>query len=238
MSSTNARTGDGNQQVRIGGDNHAPVTVAGVLAVGGDVGGDITIQSTPNHEGETHTFNISKKVRIPISSTMIGVISGLISILGFATGLNSVKEYLTALRSSTFPAELLSYNNYLTHLLLPVLLITLGALGVRFFKFLRKNILWLPKSWILPGWAGIKNEKGRTFPYLLRLSLKCPNCTNQKLRFKRVPKEWVELYDTRTGRQMKRTVRKWGPMAVCPRNEEHSLDVDVSGNDFDQPLPR
>lgn len=231
MSSKSARTGDGNQQVRIGGDNHAPVTVAGVLAVGGDVSGNITIQSTPNYEGETHTFNISKKVRIPISSTTIGVISGLITILGFATGLNSIKEYVMTLKSSTFPTELPSYNNYLMHLLLPVPLITFGTLGVGFFKFLRKNILWLPKSWILPGWAGIKNEKGRTFPYLLRLSLKCPNCANQKLRFKRVPKGWVEFYDGRTG-------RKWGPMAVCPRNEEHSLDIDVSGNDFDQPLPR
>jgi len=33
-------------------------------------------------------------------------------------------------------------------------------------------------------------------------------------------------------------VTKWLPVAVCSRNPEHRIVVDVSGNDFDSALPR
>jgi len=98
-------------------------------------------------------------------------------------------------------------------------------------------VLRLPKRPFFRAWAGIKEESGRTYPYSLRLAMRCPKCKNQKLRFQQIPETWVDFYDN-TGKRTKRDVTKWAPMAVCPRNEEHSIRVDISGNDFDEALPR
>ncbi|PDQ36565.1 MAG: hypothetical protein B5766_00035, partial [Candidatus Lumbricidophila eiseniae] len=100
-----------------------------------------------------------------------------------------------------------------------------------------RNVLRLPKRPFFRAWAGIKEESGRTYPYSLRLAMRCPKCKNQKLRFQQIPETWVDFYDN-TGKRTKRDVTKWAPMAVCPRNEEHSIRVDISGNDFDEALPR
>lgn len=221
MKSTSTRAGDDNQRVQVGGGNHAPVTVAGGIAVGGDVSGGITIQSAPDREGEVHTFDIAKKVRIPVSARTIGVVSGVISIVGFVTGLGSIYEYIQVVTSMTGPVDPLYFVRGIAGLLLVLLSVRVLVLGAKCCSFLQKNILHLPKRWFLPAFAGIRNERGRTFPYLLRLSLKCPKCADRNLRFKRV-----------------QNGREWMAMAVCSRYGGHSLPVDISGNDFDRPLPR
>lgn len=224
MSSTSAEARDNNQQVQVGGDNHAPVTAAGTIAVGGNVSGRITIHSGADKQDVAPIASITKMTRIPVSATTIGVISGIISIIGFITGSKSLKEFIEVIMSTTptggrhlFITFIMGAGGIALISLSPFIL----KLGINCCLFLRKNILYLPKYQLFPVFAGIKNEKGRTFPYLLELSLKCPKCDDRDLHFKQV-KKGVE----------------WYPMAVCPRHEPHSIPMDVSKNNFDKPLPR
>lgn len=112
------------------------------------------------------------------------------------------------------------------------------AIGIRLVCFLRKNVIRLPRSSKFRAWAGIREENGRTYPYSLRLALKCPKCHDKKMKFKMVPSSWVDFYDTKTRRRTGRHVQDWEPVALCTRNKEHSLLVDISDNDFDKPLKR
>ena len=119
-----------------------------------------------------------------------------------------------------------------------ILAVFLGLTGLPFFRFRRRNVLALPRLWTLRAWAGIREETAGRTPYSLRLTMRCPQCKNQKLRFQRVPADGYDIIDLETHTRKKRVVTKWASMAVCPRNEEHSIPVDISGNDFDEALPR
>jgi hypothetical protein len=114
-----------------------------------------------------------------------------------------------------------------------LLTVGVGLIGLSFFRFLRRNVLRLPKRWIFRAWAAIKEASGRTYPYSLRLAMRCPKCTNQKLRFQQVPGDYYDIINLETGARKKRVVTRWASMAACPRNDEHSIPVDISGNDFD-----
>lgn len=233
------RIGDssnGNQQIQTGGDVHAPFAEGGGVAFSGDNHG-IVVTSVPTSDEPQHTFDIVKKTRIPTPAAFIGVASGLITITGLATGVSSVKQLVDIFTSGRgFDASTGVPGEY-WWLLVSILAIAIGLIGWSFFRFLRRNVLRLPKRPFFRAWAGIKEEDGVTYPYSLRLAMRCPKCKNQKLRFHQVPETWVDFYDE-NGKRTKRNVTKWAPMAVCPRNEEHSLRVDISGNDFDEPLPR
>lgn len=231
-----AENSSGNQQIHTHGDVTAPFAKDGGISFGGDNHG-IVITSVPTPEGPQHTFDITTKTRIPTPAAFIGVVSSLITIAGFVTGGFSIKQLIDAYRSSgAFNGSGASTAEY-WWLFGSVLAIIVSFIGLSFAMFLRRNVLRLPKLWFFRAWAGIKEASGRTYPYSLRLSMRCPKCKNQKLRFQQVPEKWVDFYDG-NGKHTKRDVTKWASMAVCPRNEEHSIRVDISGNDFDEALPR
>lgn len=227
---------DGSQQIQAEGNVTAPFARDGGIAIGGDNHG-VVITSVPMPNEPQYTFDIVKKTRIPTPAALIGVVSGLITIAGFVTGGFSVKQLVDVFTSGNgFDVSSGTPKEY-WWLMASVLTIAISFIGWSFFRFLRRNVLRLPKRPFFRAWAGIKEENGRTYPYSLRLAMRCRKCKNQKLRFQQVPETWVDFYDS-TGNRTKRDVRKWAPMAVCPRDEEHSIPVDISGNDFDDALPR
>lgn len=233
------RIGDssnGNQQIQTDGDVTAPFAKDGGVAFGGDNHG-IVITSAPTPDEPQHTFDIVKKTRIPTPAALIGVVSGLITIAGFVTGAFSVKQLVDVFMSGSGLDVSSGMPKEYWWLVASVLTIAISFIGWSFFRFLRRNVLRLPKRPFFRAWAGIKEESGRTYPYSLRLATRCPKCKNQKLRFQQIPETWVDFYNN-TGKRTKRDVTKWASMAVCPRNEEHSIPVDISGNDFDEALPR
>lgn len=227
-----------NQQIHAEGDVFAPYAVDGGVSIIGDNHG-IVITSIPTPEEPEHTFDIVKKTRIPASTTFIGVISGLITITGFVTGGFSLKQIIDMILAGTAPTILSEgLPREFWWLVASIMTIGISFVGWSFFKFLRRNVLRLPKNWLLRAWAGIKEANGRTYPYSVRLAKSCPKCKNQKLRFQQIPEDGYDVVDLQTGARKKRVVTKWASMAVCPRNAEHSIPVDISGNDFDEPLPR
>ena len=228
---------NGNQQIRADGDVTASLTKDGGINIGGDNHG-VVITSVPRAEEPRYTFDITKKTRIPTPAALIGVVSGLITIAGFVTGGFSIKQLVDVFVSGNGVDLTSGTPKGYWWLLVSILAVAIGIIGWSFFRFLRRNVLRLPKRWwFFRGWAGIKEENGRTYPYSLRLAMWCPNCKNQKLRFQQIPATWVDFYDN-TGKRTKRDVTKWASMAVCPRDEAHSIAVDISGNDFDDALPR
>jgi hypothetical protein len=227
----------GNQQIQADGDVTAPLANDGGISIGGDNHG-VVITSVPRAEEPRYTFDITKKTRIPAPAALIGVISGLITIAGFVTGGLSIKQLINVFMSGNGFNVMSGTPKEYWWLLVSVLVIAIGIIGWSFFGFLRRNVLRLPKRWwFFRGWAGIKEENGRTYPYALRLAMRCPKCKSQKLRFQQIPKTWVDFYDN-TGKRTKRNVTKWASMAICPRDEAHSISVGISGNDFDEALPR
>ena len=176
--------------------------------------------------------------RIPTPASLIGVISGLLTIAGFATGAVSVKQLVDVFMSSDGYDITKGTPKEYWWLLGSILTIIISFIGWSFFRFLRRNVLRLPKRWLFRAWAGIKEEDGRTYPYALRLAKHCPQCANKKLRFQQVPADGYDLIDLETGARKKRVVTEWASMAVCPRSKAHSIPVDISGNGFDEALPR
>lgn len=228
--------GNGNQQIQADGDVKAPFAKDGGVAFGGDNHG-IVVTSLPKLVGPQQTFDVVKKTRIPTPAALIGLVSGLITIIGFATGAFSAKQLVEIFLSEGGFGVLAGKVTEFWWLMASIFAISIGLIGLSFFRFLRRNVLHLPKHALFRAWAGIKEENGRTYPYALRLGMKCPKCKNQKLRFRQVPADCINFYDS-TGNRVKREVTKWVPMAVCPRNKDHSIEVDISGNDFDEALPR
>ena len=221
--------GNGNQQLQVNGDNHAPTVLSGsgMAAAVGTFNGKIVVNQPAVDEGKFHTFDTKKKLRIPISSTTIGVVSGVVGIVSFLTGITSLwglcDLLMSAVRAAS--ASTLDYTSIVGPAVRRISIVVLVALivvvcrkGWKLRSFLKNNIIWLPRHWRLWAWAGVKEENGRTFPYMLRLSMKCPECGGD-MRFMTLP-------DSKA------------PMAVCPRNVEHSIRVDVAKNDFREPLKR
>ncbi|QWL28565.1 hypothetical protein E2R33_08130 [Rathayibacter toxicus] len=227
---------NGNQHVQAGNDITGPIVGHGGIHIGdGNSGITITSLATPDRPKET--FDIVKRTRIPVSTSVIGALSGILSIIGFVTGASSFPELITRPINGTF-TDLSGFSVLCVQFLgsLVILAIALALLG--WWKFLRRNILWLPKSPIFRAWAGLKEETGRTYPYALRLAKKCPNCADRNLRFMRVPIEYLEFRNPQTGEITKRVPTKWEARAVCSRYENHYMRINLAGNDFDRPLRR
>lgn len=226
-----------NQQIQADGDVNAPSAATGGVSLTGDNHG-IIVTSIPTSEEPQHTFEIPKKTKIPMPASFIGTVSGLITIAGFVTGGFSVKQLIDTFKASTSFDVMGGPPQAYWWLLGSIFTIAIGLMGWSCFRFLRRNVLRLPKRWIFRAWAGIREGNGRTYPYSLRLAMSCPKCKNQKLRFQQVPADGYDIINLETGARKKSVIMKWAPMAVCPRNEDHSLPVDISGNDFDEALPR
>lgn len=227
--------GDGNQQVQAGRDVTAPVVGPGGFYIG-DGNSGITITSVASDGQPKRTFNIKTKMRLPTPASVIGVTSGVLTIVSFVTGYSSVTKLFTDfprgdVGTSGVPSE--------AWWLLGSLLILAASISLFYFwRFVRRHVLWVPKSSLFPAWAGLKEGSGRTYPYALRLSMKCPSCTDRKMRFKRVPTRFNVVSDQRTGRVLKRVPIGWEAMAVCSRYKEHNLRLDLADNDFDAPMER
>lgn len=222
-----------NQQIQAHGDvNTSSATNGGVSFTGHNQG--IVITSVPTSEEPEHTFDIPKKSRVPVPASIIGVVSGLITIAGFVTGGFSVKQLVDIMMAGAGLSAMSGPPPVFWWLIGSLLAIGFGLLGWTFFRFLRRNVLRLPKRWLFRAWAGIKEESGRTYPYSLRLAMRCPKCANQNLRFQQVPADGYDIVNLNTGARKKRVVTAWASTAVCPRNEQHSIPVDISGNDFDE----
>lgn len=226
-----------NQQIQAPGDVNAQISQNGGVSIGGCNYGIVITSAQPPTEPQ-HTFDIAKNTRIPAPASVIAIVSGLITIVGFVTGIASMKQLFSTLTSNTDTSILHGPPEEYYWLIVSMLIVIAGCAGFAFFRFLLKNVLRLPKRWFFRAWAGIKEESGRIYPYSLRLKMRCPECKNTKLRFKQAPAKWQDFYNTKTGGHIKRIVTERAPMAVCPRNEEHSIPVDISGNDFDDALPR
>lgn len=126
-------------------------------------------------------------MRIPTPTSLIGAVSGLITIAGFATGVFSVEQLIGSVRSvSSVDVSSGIPKDYWW--VLGFLFTTVASvIGWSCFAFLRRNVLRLPEHSFFPAWAGVKEENGRTYPYALRLAMKCPKCKNQKPRSRQVP---------------------------------------------------
>jgi len=225
-----------NQQIQASGDVGAPYAASGGVSFTGDNHG-IVVTSFATKEEPQHTFNIPKKTRIPTPASLIGTVSGLTTLLGFVTGGFSVKQLVDIATAGTDNTLMGSPPSVHWWLLGSLLTVAVGVFGLTYFRFLSRNVLRLPKWWVLRAWAGIKEEGGRTYPYSLRLAMRCPQCTDTNLRFQQVPAKWVDFYDSK-GAHKKRTVTDWESMAVCHRDKNHSLRVNISGNDFDEAVSR
>lgn len=221
------------QQVNVGGDAHGPVVVAGGITIG-DGNSGIVITGFADGDEPKREFTIAKSSRIPIASNWIGIMSGLATLVGFVTGATSVSKLVEQLRGGLSQSSL--GPDVPIGILVGLVLIAVGIAGFAAVRFLRRHLLRLPKRWRGRAWAGIREESGRTFPYRLRLAAECEHCPGRKMRFAQVPETWVDHYQD--GRRTRREVTKWMPVAVCSRNPEHRVAVDVSGNDFDSALPR
>lgn len=229
--------GGANQQIQAAGKVTAPFAVGGGVSIAGDNHG-IVVTSVPSGEHPPQTFNIAKKTRVPIPASLIASMSALVTLVGFFTGAVTVKELVDSFQSTVRGLALPSLDSEtFWWIAATVVAFGLGALGLQLVRFLRRNVLRLPKRWTFRAWAGIREASGRTYPYSLRLSMKCAKCANQKLRFMQIPARWTDFFDG-NGQRTKRSVTEWASMAVCPRDDSHSVRVNVSGNDFDQPLPR
>ncbi|MDJ0357664.1 hypothetical protein QMG52_16575 [Paenarthrobacter sp. PH39-S1] len=225
-----------NQQIQADGDVNAPSAMDGGVNIGGNNFG-VVITSIATADEPRRSFEVSKKTRIPIPASLIGTVSGVITIAGFITGGFSVKQLIDVYLSGNGFDAVGGLPHGPWWFLGSMIMIVFGLIGWLFFRFLHRNVLRLPKLWIFRAWAGIKEENGRTYPYSLRLSKRCPECRNQKLHFQQVPEKWLDFYDN-THTHTKRKVTDWASLAVCPRHSEHSIPVDISGNDFDEALPR
>lgn len=226
-----------NQQINANGNANTASATTGGISITGDNHG-IVVSSIPTPAEPKRTFTIAKKTRIPASAPLIGTVSGLITIGGFISGGISIKQLVDA----TFTGDFFDPNGG-PHAATwwafgSLIFIVAGIAGLVLFKFLRRNVLHLPKHRFFRAWAGIKEESGRTFPYSLRLRGKCDKCANQNLLFTMVPSDGHKLVDLETGAIKKHIVTKWAPQATCPRDDSHSIPVDISGNDFDASLAR
>ncbi len=221
------------QQVNVGGDAHGPVVTGGGIHIGNGNSG-IVITGFADGGGPEREFTIAKASRIPITSTWIGIVSGLVTIIGFVTGATSVSRLVGQFRDGLGAAPAMD-PAVPVGVLAAALLVAIGIGGFLIVRFLGRHVLRLPKRWGR-AWAGIRDESGRTFPYRLRLAAECDRCPGRRMRFVQIPETWVDHYQD--GRRTKREVTKWLPVAVCSRNPEHRVVVDVSGNDFDSALPR
>lgn len=226
-----------NQQIQADGDVNAPSAKFGGVSLTGDNHG-IIVTSIPSFQEPQRTFKITKKSKFPVPASLIGTVSGLITIAGFITGGFSVMQLIDTVKVSSSFNSISGLPQSYWWLLGSVLTIGVGLIGWLFFRFLRRNVLRLPKRWVFRAWAGIRGANGRTYPYSLRLAMNCPKCKSQRLRFQQVPADGYDIINRETGAHKKRVTTKWAAMAVCPRNGDHSIPVDISGNDFDAALPR
>lgn len=228
--------GDGNHQVQVGGDLTGPVIGQGGINIG-DGNSGITITSIATTGQPKRRFDIKKKTRIPVPASAIGLISAILSIVGFTTGATSIAQLVTLARRGTLGA-LRGTPPQFGWLMVALVAFALSAFTFMFWRFLRRNVLWLPKRWVFRAWAGLKEESGRTYPYALRLSMLCPSCAGNQLRFNQVPIAFTDIIDSGSGNVIKRVPSGWGAKANCSRYAEHSLSVDLADNDFDAALPR
>lgn len=228
--------GDNHQQINTAGSVNAPFAAPGGISFGGSNHG-ILITSVATTEAPQHIFDITKRRRLPTPVSALGTASAIITLTGFATGAFSAKELIEGSVSNSAATDLGGSAPTLLTGLLAVALIGIGAAGIMFVLFLRRNVLRLPRLWFFRAWAGIREQNRRTYPYSLRLAMDCPSCQTRKLRFRQVPASWVDFYNAK-GKHTKRTVTNWQSVAECKRNPQHSLFVDISGNDFDKPQAR
>jgi len=221
------------QQVNVGGDAHGPIIGRGGIHIG-DGNSGIVITGFADGDHPKREFTVAKSSRIPIASNWIGIISGLATIVGFVTGATSVSRLVSQLRGGLSGAT--PEPGVVIGIFVAFGLIAIGISGFSAVRFLGRHLLRLPRRWRGRAWAGIKEESGRTFPYRLRLAAECEHCPGRKMRFAQMPETWVDHY--KDGRRTRREVTKWMPVAVCSRNSEHRVRVDISGNDFDSALQR
>lgn len=222
-------SGDDNQQVQAHGDVTGPVIGRGGIHIG-DGNSGITITSIASPGRPKRTFEIKKKTRVPVSSAAVGTVASALAIVSFATGATSIADLVGRIQQGGIAAASTAPTGWLFG---AAVLFAVAMMLFALVRFLRRHVLWVPKSSLLPAWAGLKEQSGRTFPYALRLAMKCPSCSNEKLRFKQVPTRFNEIIDLRSGKLVKRTPAEWTPMAACRRYEEHNIPLDLADNDFD-----
>lgn len=223
----------GGDEFHVGGNVNGAMVARGGIHLG-DGNSGIVINSYSEGEAPGEGFSIEKSTRVPISANWIGTVSGLVTVAGFVTGFTSWRELLAALKAGNLWSA--SISSASVSAIAAVLLVCLGFAGICAVKFLKRHVLRLPKNWRSRAWAGVRDERGRTFPHRLRLAMDCPKCPGRRMRFQQEPAAWNDY--PRKGGGSRREVTEWWPVAVCPRNPEHTLKVDVSGNDFEDPKLR
>ncbi|OJX94354.1 MAG: hypothetical protein BGO96_15770 [Micrococcales bacterium 73-15] len=241
--SQRATTGRESQSVQVGRDMKGAIVGQGGIHIGDGNSGGISITTLAAGDEPRPTFQVESRKRVPLSSRVLGALATLVTLIGFGTGAYSLRD-LAALFRGVGSDGVTSPLASAPQVLLPspgvtivaLLLIVVGALGFRFVHFLGRHLLHLPRWSGARAWAGIKNERGVTHPYSMRLVMECPRveCQGRAMRFRRVPATWVA-----TGNPLKpRHVTSWSSVAQCPRDSRHDLAVDLADNDFDHALAR
>ncbi|MFH5879565.1 hypothetical protein [Arthrobacter sp. NA-172] len=232
--------GDKNMQIQAGGDVNGPFVGPDArfegVHVGGHNSGSITITAVKEPGQPEQEISIKRMRRLPAPASVIGVVSGVITIGGAITGYFSVKDFISAWQAGSLNS--LAGVTSAAHwwLIGSVFIVFVGVCGFAFFSFLRKHVLWLPRWAVCRARAGIRLENGQTYAYSLRLAAQCVEC-GSKMNFFNKPMEWVDHYEghKRTGR----TVTERLPVAQCGRNpKRHWVEIDIARNDFDSAVSR
>ncbi|WP_157875154.1 hypothetical protein [Arthrobacter sp. PAMC 25486] len=231
--------GNNSMQFQAGGDTDGVVVGPGGrfdgVQVAGDVSGSITV-NTVNAAGKpTQEISIKSQRRFPAPASVIGIVSGLITIGGALTGYFSVKDFLAGRQVANVDKLVGAVPVAYWWMFGAMLLIGVGICGFVFLSFLLRHVLWLPRWEAFRARAGIRGENGRTYPFSIRLAARCVVC-QVKMRFFNMPTKWNDHYEGR--KRTGRTVTERRPVAQCKRNAEHWVEIDIARNDFDQPLPR
>lgn len=231
--------GDSNQQVQAQGDVSGPVVGPGGsfdgVHVGGSNSGTITITTFAAPGNPQQKISIKEARRFPAPTSVIGVVSGLITITGATTGVFSFNDLLAVWQAGELNLLDAAAPSAYWWLLASVLVVVVGIQGFRFVAFLRRHVLWLPRWSALRARAGLRTANGRTYPYSLRLAARCADC-GSTMKFRRMPTKWVDHYQGAT--HTARTVTERPPVAQCKRDPRHWVEVDIARNDFDKPLER
>lgn len=182
----------------------------------GKLAESITIHSLAEPGKPIQTFSV-KKMRIHATpASVLAVVSSIITVATFFTGGMTIRQLWEGLHNSfQLPQGAFGIPTAYWWLLAFVLSTMLTAVGWGIFKFLRQHVLWVPRFPIFRALAGVRTRDGKTRLASFRLSGTCIECPQRNLRFRR---------------------DEHGPKAICPRHSSHTVYIDITKNEFDEPI--
>ncbi|MDF9877784.1 hypothetical protein [Cellulosimicrobium cellulans] len=198
----------------------------------------LTITTVSEPGKPVQSIAIRKLRKWPTPAGAIGVISGVITIAGVLPGAETYRQVVAfvnepdAVVAGPWGTPMAAW-----WLLATFLVVAVGTWGLGRWWFLRKHVLWLPRSSWRRARAGIRAKNGRTYPCSIRLAARCRIC-NSKMRFYSKMVNWVDHFDAQ-GNRTKRVGTRWEPRAECklaPEDPNHCASIDVTQLGLEKPI--